>query len=374
MAGTLSHAVQAHNASQQLPAAFKVYDSRFLDITGPTPKLEALLKNDDFPFAHEASVYIPSKDELFLTSNIFTDPATNQSTIKISKVAVDAHPVTSEIVNSTVPFANGGVNHGDGILFCGQGTMNQTGGLFQMSIDPPYTSHLLVGDVYGRQFNSPNDVVVHSDGSFWFTDPSYAYIQGIRPKPQLPDQVYRFDPATGDVRVVADDLGKPNGIAFSADEKTVYITDTAATIGNGSTDDTKPSTMYAHPFPCSVHRPINNSLKMVTILTNTTQKSYAYDVTTSHNEPFLANRRVFAIAHTGVPDGIKVDTNGNVYAGCGDGINVWSAGGVLLGKILIKDGAANFSFGRDGRLFILNENTLWAAQLGKDVKGALLGI
>lgn len=80
------------------------------------------------------------------------------------------------------------------------------------------------------------------------------------------------------------------------------------------------------------------------------------------------------MADTGIPDGIKVDMNGNVYAGCGDGINVWSAGGVLLGKILIKDGAANFSFGRNGRLFILNEKTLWAAQLGKGVKGALLGI
>ncbi|KAH8432478.1 SMP-30/gluconolactonase/LRE family protein [Aspergillus melleus] len=344
MAGTISHAVQAHNASQQLPAAFKVYDPRFLDITGPTPKLEVLLKNDDFPFAHEASVYIPSKDELFLTSNIFTDPVTNQPTIKISKVAVSAHPVTSEIVNSTIPFANGGVNHGDGILFCGQGTLSQTGGLFQMSVDPPYTSHLLVGDFYGRQFNSVNDVVVHSDGSFWFTDPTYGHVQGIRPQPKLPSQVYRFDPATGNVRVVADGFGKPNGIAFSPDEKIVYITDTAAAIGNGSTDATKPSTIYA------------------------------YDLTTSHNEPFLTNRRVFAMADTGIPDGIKVDTNGNVYAGCGDGINVWSAGGVLLGKILIKDGAANFSFGRDGRLFILNEKILWAAQLGEGVKGALLGI
>lgn len=80
------------------------------------------------------------------------------------------------------------------------------------------------------------------------------------------------------------------------------------------------------------------------------------------------------MADAGVPDGIKLDMDGNVYAGCGDGINVWSPGGVLLGKILIKDGAANFSFGRNGQMFILNENTLWTAQLSRSVKGALLRI
>ena len=80
------------------------------------------------------------------------------------------------------------------------------------------------------------------------------------------------------------------------------------------------------------------------------------------------------MADTGVPDGIKTDMNGNVYAGCGDGINVWSPGGVLLGKILIKNGAANFSFGRNGQMFIMNENKLWTAQLSSLVKGALLKI
>jgi gluconolactonase len=102
--------------------------------------------------------------------------------------------------------------------------------------------------------------------------------------------------------------------------------------------------------------------------------SYAFDVSIIDGEQFLTNRRVFAMADTGVPDGIKLDMEGNVYAGCGDGINVWSPGGVLLGKILIKDGAANFSFGRNGQMFILNENILWAAQLSRSVKGALLKI
>lgn len=73
----------------------------------------------------------------------------------------------------------------------------------------------------------------------------------------------------------------------------------------------------------------------------------------------------------GIPDGVKVDMDGNVYAGCGDGVNVWSAGGVLLGKILVDDGTSNFSFGKNGTMFILNENKLYRAQLNKSIHGNL---
>lgn len=102
--------------------------------------------------------------------------------------------------------------------------------------------------------------------------------------------------------------------------------------------------------------------------------SYAFDLSIYHGEPFLTNRRVFAMADQGIPDGIKCDLNGNVYSGCGDGINIWSPGGVLLGRILINGGVANFCFGRNGELFALNERRLWRVQLGAGVKGALLGI
>lgn len=102
--------------------------------------------------------------------------------------------------------------------------------------------------------------------------------------------------------------------------------------------------------------------------------SYAMDLVYYHGQPSLTNKRLFAMADTGIPDGIKCDTGGNVYSGCGDGINVWSPGGVLLGKILVAGGAANFCFGRNGHLLILNETRLWRAQLGFGIKGALLGI
>ncbi|CAD0096595.1 unnamed protein product [Aureobasidium mustum] len=78
------------------------------------------------------------------------------------------------------------------------------------------------------------------------------------------------------------------------------------------------------------------------------------------------------MADTGIPDGIKCDTVGNVYSGCGDGLNVWNAGGTLIGKVLVPGGVANFCFGRSGELFLLNETKFWVANIAPSVKGALL--
>jgi len=91
-----------------------------------------------------------------------------------------------------------------------------------------------------------------------------------------------------------------------------------------------------------------------------------------HGGQFLANRRVFACADTGIPDGIKCDTAGNVYSGCGDGLNVWSPGGTLIGKVLVPGGVANFCFGRSGEIFLLNEKKFWVLKVAQHVKGALL--
>jgi gluconolactonase len=101
---------------------------------------------------------------------------------------------------------------------------------------------------------------------------------------------------------------------------------------------------------------------------------YAFDLNVRHGEPCLENRRLFAFADSSIPDGIKCDMEGNVYSGCGDGINVWSPGGTLIGRILVPEGSANFCFGRLGEIFILNEHRIWRAQLASHVKGALLRI
>lgn len=223
---------------------FKIYNEEFKEILGPNPKLECLLEDQTCPFAHEAGVFIPEDNTLFITSNQFPHPDTGEKTIQISKVTLGNGSATCEkIETENVPMANGGVNYQGGVLFCAQGTMSSPGGLAFMSTTPPYKSSILLSSFYGRNFNSVNDVVIHSDGSVWFTDPNYGHEQGIRPRPVLPNQVYRYDPSTKAVRAVADGFGRPNGLCFSPDEKILYVTDTDWIHGDGTTDDSRASTM-----------------------------------------------------------------------------------------------------------------------------------
>ncbi|KAE8309459.1 hypothetical protein BDV41DRAFT_591202 [Aspergillus transmontanensis] len=328
----------------KLSNTFQIHDERFHSILGPTPTLQLLAENEAYAFAHEAGVFIASTNHLFITSSRIKD-AQGQQSVRITRVHLNETPVRCEEIPTSIPLANGGVNYGD----------DRPSGLYLMSTTPPYTTKLLKEDFYGRPFSSVNDVVVHSDGSIWFTDPTYGFEQGYRPMPTLPSHVYRWNPVNGNTRAMADGFGKPNGICFSPDEKTVYVTDTHWLHGDGSTDDQRVSSMYGL------------SLRIIS-------SQYAFDVSIYNGEPFLTNRRLFAMADKGIPDGIKCDLDGNVYSGCGDGINVWSPGGVLLGRILIDGGVANFCFGRGGEVFALNEHRLWRVQLGGDVKGALLGI
>ncbi|KAH7082969.1 hypothetical protein BKA63DRAFT_140720 [Paraphoma chrysanthemicola] len=339
-----------------MPPSIYIVDEAAEKILSADAKLEVLLKDDQCPFAHEAGVFIPEHNALYITSNQYPHPSTGKSHIHISRIQLPSSPNSKEVKCSrieakSVPMPNGGVNYKDGILFCAQGTLDEPGGIAYMPLkrsnnvnadNDKHEAELLVSSFHGRPFNSPNDVVVHSDGTIWFTDPIYGWEQGIRPRPRLPNQVYRYNPATGGIRAIADGFGRPNGICFSPDEKIVYITDTDWIHGDGSVDDMRASSIYA------------------------------FDVATYSGQPFLANRRLFALADTGIPDGIKCDMEGNVYCGCGDGLNIWSPGGVLLAKVVLEGGIANFCFGRDGQVFLLNEHKLWRLQLARGCKGALL--
>jgi gluconolactonase len=223
---------------------FHVQDERFHSILGSNPVLELLVEKSSYAFAHEAGIYIAATKHLFITSNKCSD-SNGGPKIQISRVDLGANPITCEEISPDIPMGNGGVNWGDAnALICGQGNMDQPSGIYSMSTTAPYSSKLLKGDFLGRPFNSVNDVVVHSDGSIWFTDPTYGFEQGYRPKPSLPSQVYRFEPKSGNIRAIADGFGHPNGICFSPDEKTVYITDTDRQNGNGTIDDRKASSMY----------------------------------------------------------------------------------------------------------------------------------
>lgn len=230
-------------------SAFKIYTQECSSIFGTDPILELIYENLEYPFAHEAGVFIAEDHTLFVTSNQFEDPMTAKRTIRITRVCLPIDRVSrsitcEEIDAPDVPMANGGVNYRNGILFCAQGTLTAPGGLVWMDAKPPYRCESLISSFHGRNFNSVNDVVVHSDGSLWFTDPIYGFEQGIRPKPSLPSQVYRFDPATKSIRPVADGFARPNGLCFSPDENIVYVTDTDWIHGDGTTDDSRVSHMY----------------------------------------------------------------------------------------------------------------------------------
>jgi len=170
-------------------------------------------------------------------------------------------------------------------------------------------------------------VVVHSNGSVWFTDPSYGYLQGFRPEPQVPDGVYRYEPATGLLSVAARLFDKPNGLAFSPDERLLYVGD------NG----------WPHHI-------------------------LGFDVL-SDGRLGPRFRRV-ASGMPGHPDGLKVDIEGRIYASAPGGIQVLAPWGQLLAEIPVP-GAVNFTFGGRERnvLFITADTAIWAAML--NTKGAL---
>lgn len=190
---------------------------------------------------------------------------------------------------------------------------------------------VLVSQVDGRKLNSPNDVVVKSDGSLWFTDPSYGidsdYEGDAAPSEIGASRVYRFDEASGALAVVADDFVQPNGLAFSPDESLLYLVDTGAT--------------HRDNGPHHVRR---------------------FKVNANGT---LSGGEVFAICPVGLYDGLRVDVHGNLWLSAGDGVHCHAPDGTLLGKILIPETVANVCFGgaKLNRLFICGTTSLYAVYL-----------
>lgn len=218
------HAFTLHSDSIMSATTWQVHHDDFQSILGPSPSIDLLLQDEKHPLFHEAGVFLPDTNELFITSNQFKD-GHGETKVQISKISLGSDGAAKlEPINcDLIAFANGGVNYKGGILFCAQGSGTRPCGLFHMQSSPPYRTEPVVTSYLGKPFNSVNDVVVHEDGGIWFTDPSYGHDQGYRPRPSLPNMVHRYDPASKSSRVMADGFGRPNGLCFSPDRTTLSV-------------------------------------------------------------------------------------------------------------------------------------------------------
>jgi gluconolactonase len=159
---------KAHVLRNPGSSYFAVYHNSFLDILGSQPRIELALEKD-YPFAHEASVYVPEQDALFITSNLLKSTDAPGPTIRVSKAQrqSDGSWVCEELETGVV-MGNGAINHEGKVLFCDQGSKKHPGGLVAMDLNRPYETRTIADSFHGRLFNSVNDVVVHTDGSVWF--------------------------------------------------------------------------------------------------------------------------------------------------------------------------------------------------------------
>jgi gluconolactonase len=206
--------------------------------------------------------------------------------------------------------------------------------------EPDGSITVLIDSFQGKKLNAPNDVVVAADGAVWFTDPGYGIFgnyEGHKDTLELPAQVYRLDLKTGQAAVVANDIDKPNGIAFSPDEKKLYICDSGLTHGGRS-------------------------------------ELRVFDVAGEK----LTNGKVFAQGFApGFTDGVRTDIDGNVWCSMGwadpkeDGVRCYAPNGDLIGKIHLPETCANLCFGgkRRNRLFMTASTSVYAVYV--ETQGAL---
>jgi gluconolactonase len=200
---------------------------------------------------------------------------------------------------------------------------------------------VLIDRFEGKRLNSPNDVVVKSDGTIWFTDPTFGILgnyEGYKSEPEIDANVYRLDPATGKATIVAEGILAPNGLCFSPDEQVLYIVES---------------------------RGVPN------------RKILAFDV--QNGGRAIGNRRVLIDAGPGSPDGMRCDVDGNLWCGWGmgteelDGVMIFAPDGKPIGRIALPERCANLCFGglKRNRLFMAASQSLYALYV--NTQGALGG-
>ena len=248
--------------------------------------------------AHEGPTWFADEDALYVTT---TRSVAGTSILRIALdglLPVGADAVT--VVRGDANLANGMTADAAGrLIVCEQGTRTTPARI--SAVDRATGAATTLVDSYrGRPLNSPNDVVVRRDSTIWFTDPSYGAAQGFRNAPQLPDGVYRLEPRTHVLTVVSTDFDHPNGLAFSPDERVLYVADSGADRGDGRLDPRRPHHVLA------------------------------FDVFGDR----LGAADLFAEV-PGAPDGVAVDNDGRVYVTGAGGVHVFTATGEPIGLIAL---------------------------------------
>jgi gluconolactonase len=222
-------------------------------------------------------------------------------------------------------FANGHTRDRQGrIIACEHGGRRVT----RTEIDGSVT--VLIDSFEGKRLNSPNDVVVKSDGSIWFSDPTFGILgdyEGYKSEPEITPNVYRVDGETGKASIVAENLSGPNGLCFSPDERKLYVVESRGTPN---------------------------------------RRILAYDVVDGGRK--LANKTVLIDAGPGTPAGMRCDVDGNLWCGWGmgeaslDGVMVFAPDGAPIGRIALPERCANVCFGglKRNRLFMAASQSLYA--------------
>lgn len=194
-------------------------------------------------------------------------------------------------------------------------------------------TQILVDKWQGKKLNSPNDVVVKSDGSIWFSDPQYGIMsdkEGYKADSEIgSDNVYRFDPSTGEITAVITDTERPNGLAFSPDESLLYVTDTSASHSNAGRHEIR-----------------------------------VYQVNQS-GDGIDGTGKLFAGVSPGLPDGFRIDARGFLYVSSADSVQIFHPDGTLLARILVPEVIANLTFGGQNfdTLYIVATSSLYTIRL-----------
>ncbi len=291
---------------------FETLDDRFARLFIPTARLDVLAQGCRWA---EGAAYLPAARSL-VWSDIPNDRMLRLDECDGS-VSVFRHPA--------------GHSNGNTVDRQGRLVTCEHGGRRVSRTEIDGTVVTLADSFEGLRLNSPNDVVVRSDGTIWFTDPTYGidsdYEGHLSPREQAANHVYCLTPSTGALRIAADDFVQPNGLAFSPDERTLYIADSGR-----SNDPTGPA--HIRRFAVS-------------------------------DDADLRDDGIFAACTSGFFDGFRIDTEGRIWTSAGDGVHCYHPDGTLIGKILVPEVVANVCFGGPKRnyLYICATTSLYGVRL-----------